>query len=331
MSLLLSLPSRLCPRQGGFAGFVAGLWLAAAVALLGAVPGSLPVAAAAEARAAAPGTFFRDCPDCPEMVVLPPGTFVLGTPGEAVPGSLVVKVPHAFALGRREVTRGEYAKFIAEAAYEPKSGCRSLDVAVARYRQDRTRSWQNPLVPALPEDSHPVSCVSFADAQAYTQWLARKTGKAYRLPSEGEWEYAARAGSTTLRPWGDEAALGCAEANGYDLVAEEVLHLGQVPVPCRDGFSDVAPVGRFHANAFGLQDLLGNVAEWTLDCVTDSYTGRAEDVRPWVWVGGCTQHVVRGGAWNSPPVALRSAARSGMEANERTDALGFRVAQGLDK
>jgi len=102
MSLNRSLPFRWFLRQGCFTGAMAGLWLAGSLALLGAVPGFLPVAAAADARAAAPGTFFRDCPDCPEMVVLPPGTFVLGTPGEAVPGSMVVKVPHAFALGRRE-------------------------------------------------------------------------------------------------------------------------------------------------------------------------------------------------------------------------------------
>jgi formylglycine-generating enzyme required for sulfatase activity len=102
-------------------------FLAAVLLLAGLQP--LSAATAAEARGASPGTFFRDCPDCPEMVVLPAGTFVLGTPGELVPGSLVVKVPRAFAMGRREVTRGEYAKFIADAGYEPKPGCRSLDAA----------------------------------------------------------------------------------------------------------------------------------------------------------------------------------------------------------
>ena len=329
--MLLSRLSALFRRSRRFAVrcLAPRPFLAAVLLLAGLQP--LSAATAAEARGALPGTFFRDCPDCPEMVVLPAGTFVLGTPGELVPGSLVVKVPRAFAMGRREVTRGEYAKFVADSGYEPKPGCRSLDTAAGSYRLDRTRTWQNPLVPAAPTDSHPVSCVSLADAQAYAQWLARKTGQRYRLPSEGEWEYAARAGTTTLRPWGDEPALGCAEANGYDLGAEDLWRLGQPAVPCRDGFSDVAPVGRLHANAFGLQDLLGNVAEWTLDCLTDHYTGRAEDVRPWVWVGGCSQHVVRGGAWNSPPAALRSAARSGAEPNERNDALGFRVAQELDK
>lgn len=324
-----SLSSR--PLSGTFALAVAWLLFAALVSPFGAWLGAVPQAVAAERASAAPGTFFRDCPDCPEMVVLPAGTFMLGTPGEPVPGSQVAKVPRAFAIGRREVTRGEYAKFIADAAYEPKPGCRSLDLLAGRYRLDRTRTWQNPLLPAAVTESHPVSCVAFADAQAYAQWLARKTGRAYRLPSEGEWEYAARAGTTTLYPWGDEPALACAEANGYDLVAEDVLHLGQPPLPCRDGFNDVAPAGRFHANAFGLQDMLGNVAEWTLDCLTDSYVGRADDVRPWVWVGGCTQRVVRGGAWNSPPAALRSAARSGAEANERNDALGFRLVQELEK
>lgn len=279
----------------------------------------------------APGTDFRDCPDCPEMVVVPAGAFLMGTPGESLPGATVVKVPRPFALGRREVTRGEYAKFIADTAYEPKPGCRSFDVGSGRVLFDRTRTWQNPLVPALPQETHPVTCLSQADAAAYAQWLARKTGKSYRLPSEAEWEYAARAGSAARYSWGDDLAFACGEANVYDLGAEDLLHLGTAPAPCRDGQTDIATAGRYHANAYGLQDLIGNVAEWTQDCVTDSYVGRPEDTRPWVWVGGCTQRVVRGGSWRSPVRALGVAARTGVDADERNDALGFRVALELDK
>ena len=279
----------------------------------------------------APGTDFRDCPECPEMVVVPAGAFVMGTPAEPLPGALVVKVPRPFAVGRREVTRAEYAKFIAETAYEPKVGCRSFDVGSGRVLFDRTRTWQNPLVPAVPQDTHPVTCVSQADAAAYAQWLARKTGKPYRLPSEAEWEYAARAGSAARYPWGEELAFACGEANAYDLGAEDLLHLGSAPAPCRDGQTDIATVGRYHANAYGLQDLLGNVAEWTQDCMTDSYLGRPEDTRPWVWVGGCAQRVVRGGSWRSPVTALAVAARTAVDANERNDALGFRVALEFDK
>ena len=117
----------------------------------------------------------------------------------------------------------------------------------------------------------------------------------------------------------------------YDLGAEDLLHRGFAPVPCRDGQTDLAPVGRFHANAFGLQDLVGNVAEWTQDCATDNYVGRPEDSRAWVWVGGCTQRVARGSSWRSPVSALATVARAGVDAEERNDALGFRVASELEK
>ncbi len=306
-------------------------------------------AAPVAAEVHAPGVAYRDCADCPDMVVVPAGVFVMGTPSAAANVGLpetpaseraswlaettatVVHLPHAFAMGRREITRGEFARFITDSGYEPKAGCRTLDATSGRYRPDRTRTWLNPARPAIPEEAHPVSCVSHADAQAYAQWLARKTGKAYRLPSEAEWEYAARAGSPTVFPWGDDPAAGCRDANAYDLGAADTLKLNVSALACRDGFADVAPVGRFHANAYGLQDMLGNVAEWTLDCMTDSYVGRPADARPWIWVGGCAEHVVRGGGWNSPSGQLRSAARSAALADERNDALGFRVAVELDK
>jgi formylglycine-generating enzyme len=313
-----------------------------------------PPGAAADARAA--GSVFRDCPDCPEMVVVPAGAFVMGTPAvgtllgtpllagaEPAPAAgrlprslraestpVGIRVARPYALGRHEVTRAEYARFVAETDYEPKAGCRLLDDAAGRYVDDRARGWLNPPRPAVPRDDHPVTCVSFADATAYAQWLARKTGKPYRLPGEAEWEYAARAGAATLRPWGDEPALGCSEANGYDLGAADLLRLGTAAAACRDGYTDLAPVGSLRANAFGLGDLLGNVAEWTQDCATDSYVGRPEDTRPWVWVGGCTRRIVRGGGWNSPPALVRSAARVEQEATDRHDALGFRVALDLD-
>ncbi len=238
--------------------------LLAATLLL--VSAALPQAESAEVRAAqastpAPGTDFRDCADCPEMVVVPSGAFVMGVPGASLPGSLVVQAPRAFAMGRREVTRGQFARFIADTAYEPKAGCRSFDRTSGRVLFDRTRTWQNPLTPATPLEQHPVACLAFADAQAYVQWLARKTGKPYRLPSEAEWEYAARAGTSTAYPWGESLAFACGEGNVYDLGAEDLFHLGHAPAPCRDGEPELAPVGRFHANAFGLQDLIGNVAE----------------------------------------------------------------------
>jgi formylglycine-generating enzyme required for sulfatase activity len=300
------------------------------VALLAVATGA---ARAAEAPRP-PGTVFRSCGDCPEMVAVPAGTFVMGTPGAAAAAgaaraegdAAVVRVPRAFALGRLEVTRAQYAKFIAESGHEPQAGCRTWDPALGRFSDDARRDWRNPATPAAPLDDHPVSCVSFADALAYVQWLARETGARYRLPSEAEWEYAARAGSATLRHWGDDAAAGCGDANAYDLVAQAQYRLGWPPAPCRDGYADLAPVGQLRANAFGLHDVIGNVREWVQDCATGSYVGRPADARAWEWLGGCRERVLRGGSWRSPPAAARSAWRDAEGAGARADDAGFRVA-----
>jgi formylglycine-generating enzyme required for sulfatase activity len=280
-----------------------------------------------------PGSSFRDCDDCPEMVVLPAGSFVMGTPGAAaVRGAaaaegevVLVTLGQPFALGRREVTRGEYARFIADSGHEPQPGCRLWDATLARFSEDGRRSWQD----IGSADELPASCISFADAQAYVQWLSARAGARYRLPSEAEWEYAARAGSTTLRPWGDDADLACEFANTYDLVAAGSYRLGWPESRCRDGHADLAPVGQFAANAFGLQDMIGNVREWVQDCATGSYVGRPRNGGAWEWIGGCGERVQRGGSWLTPPDESRSAWRSAAPAGERAADTGFRVARDL--
>jgi formylglycine-generating enzyme required for sulfatase activity len=298
----------------------------------------LPPAPGWAADARAPGSVFRDCDDCPEMVVVPAGRFVMGTPAaDSAPGiaaaetdAIVIELPRAFALGRHEVTRRQFAIFIAKSGHEPRAGCRTWDPGLGRFSENPLRGWRDPATPAAPADEHPVTCVSFADAQAYVQWLTRETGARYRLPSEAEWEYAARAGSSALRPWGDDAGAGCDQANTYDLTAVVALQLGWANAGCRDGYADVAPAGQLAANAFGLHDLIGNVREWVQDCATASYVGRPHDARAWEWLGGCRQRVQRGGSWLSPPGEARSAARFAAAAEERADDAGFRVAMDLD-
>jgi formylglycine-generating enzyme required for sulfatase activity len=280
-----------------------------------------------------PGSAFSECDVCPEMVVVPAGSFVMGTPGAAPARGtgaaegevVVVTVQRAFALGRREVTRGEYARFIADSGHEPQPGCRIWDASIGRFNEDARRGWQD----VAASDELPVSCVSFADAQAYVQWLSAKTGSRYRLPSEAEWEYAARAGGRSLRSWGDEAEDGCEFANTYDLVADARYRLGWPEARCRDGYADLAPVGQFAANAFGLQDMIGNVREWVQDCATGSYVGRPRDGRAWEWIGGCGERVQRGGSWLAPPAECRSAYRAAAPADVRAGDAGFRVALDL--
>ncbi|HEU5468434.1 MAG TPA: SUMF1/EgtB/PvdO family nonheme iron enzyme [Steroidobacteraceae bacterium] len=296
-----------------------------------------PPASRAAEGAREPGSAFTDCEGCPEMVVIPAGMFVMGTPGasgargaaSAEGETVVVEIPRAFALGRYEVTRAQYARFVADSGHEPDAGCRVWDPALSRFNDDPRRGWQEVATPAEPGDEHPVSCVSFTDAQAFVQWLSAKTGERYRLPSEAEWEYAARAGSRALRPWGDGAEHGCEFANTYDLVAAARYRLGWAEARCRDGQADLAPVGQYAANRFGLKDMIGNAREWVQDCATGSYVGRPRDARAWEWIGGCAERVQRGGSWLTPAVESRSAARWSAPAGERAGDAGFRVALDL--
>jgi formylglycine-generating enzyme required for sulfatase activity len=288
--------------------------------------------------AADPAAPFRDCADCPEIVRVPAGTFVMGTPTadpratatHAESQALIVRIPKPIGIGRVEVTRREFRAFVADAGYDVHGPCITWDDALGRFNADRNRGPENPGRPREARDDHPVACVSWNDAKAYVQWLARKTGKPYRLPSEAEWEYAARAGSSARWPWGESASDGCEFANLHDLSSRESFTFGWEAVHCRDSYPDVAPAGALRANAFGLYDMIGNVAEWLEDCYTDSYLGRPRDGRAWVWAGGCTRRVLRGGSWVSPAERARSASRDSAEAGTRADYIGFRVALDLD-
>ena len=299
-------------------------WAALGLLLLGASAG---LQAADTPRM--PGTAFRDCENCPEMVVVPAGGFVMGAPGET--GSVVIQLQHPFALGRNEVTRAEYARFIADSGHEPRPGCRNWDPVLARFNDDAQRNWQNPATPVEPMDDHPVTCVTFVDARAYVEWLARETGERYRLPSEAEWEYAARGGTTTLRPWGDAPEDGCEFANTYDVTADAAYRLGWPHAGCRDGFADLARVGLLQANSFNLYDMIGNVQEWVQDCATDSFIGRPRDARAWEWLGGCKRRIQRGGSWLTPPDRSRSAYRVAASEGDRSDDTGFRIAKDLEQ
>jgi formylglycine-generating enzyme required for sulfatase activity len=317
-------PGRLVPPLARFVA-LAGMALAA-------------VAFALPARAAAPPAPFRDCPECPAMVRVPAGAFTLGTPSasaadpatRAESQSVIVRIARPFAIGRTEVTRREFAAFVAATEYESPTNCRTWNDSLGRYADDRTRSWQNPGRPQAPRDDHPVSCVSWNDATAYAKWLARRTGKPYRLPSEAEWEYVARAGTATARHWGESAADGCAYANVFDASGRAQYLLGWNAAPCDDRFPDVAPAGALQPNAFGVHDTIGNLWEWVEDCATDSYVGRPRDGRAWVWIGGCQRRIQRGGSWITPPERARSAFRGDGAVDDRADYVGFRVALELD-
>ena len=174
-----------------------------------------------------------------------------------------------------------------------------------------------------------VACVNWNDVQAYAAWLSRETGEQYRLPSESEWEYAARAGTATARYWGEGESGQCRHANGGDASTKErYLDWPWSVASCRDGHVHTAPVGSLAANGWGLHDMLGNVWEWTEDCSNGSYEGAPSDGSAWEY-GNCSERVLRGGSWFISPSGLRAANRVGSTSGNRGSGLGFRVARTL--
>ncbi len=275
------------------------------------------------------GTVFRDCDVCPEMVVVPPGRFVMGSPeseterwGTDREGPQhEVTIARALAVGRFEVTRAQFAGFVEETKHAV-AGCTGW--TGARWRSDPARSWRE--AGFSQTDRDPVVCVSWADAQAYARWLARKTGKRHRLLSEGEWEYAARAGTATARYWGGSAEDGCRYANLGDLEMRRTLGF-EPAADCSDGHAHTAPVGSYQPNAFGLYDMLGNAWEWTGDCWHESYRGAPADGSAWAESAGCERRVARGASFSSNPRNVRSANRGDFAAATRYTHVGFRVAR----
>ena len=272
---------------------------------------------------------FQDCPECPEMVVILAGRFTMGSPdGEA--GRYAnegpqheVRISHSFALGKYEVTKSELELFVDETGLVT-DGCRVLDGT--RWKADDSRGWRDPGFPQ--GEHHPAVCVNWEDAKKYVDWLSRKTGKEYRLPSESEWEYAVRAGTTTARFWGDDPASACTYADVADQTTKRSHKVIQTFHSCEDGFVYTAPVGSFRANPFGLHDMLGNVWEWVEDCWNPSYSGAPKEGGAWT-SGDCTRRVVRGGSWGLAPGDVRSAKRNWFDAPNRSSVLGFRVARTL--
>jgi formylglycine-generating enzyme required for sulfatase activity len=260
---------------------------------------------------------FRDCPDCPEMVVIPAGRVLMGS-SEKEPERFDSEGPQHlvslrwFALGKYDVTVAEFRAFVKETGYE--AGACSWPEGT---------SWQSSgFVPAAP-----VVCVNWHDAQAYIAWLntklrgsssgTAKTDGPYRLPSEAEWEYAARAGTVTARWWGDSIGIGNANCNGCGSIWDN---------------RQLAPVDSFSPNPFGLYGMLGNVWQWTEDCWNESYVGAPNGGAPWT-TGDCGKRVLRGGSWSNLPKFVRSAARNRDDIARRgfdyASYAGFRVAMTL--
>ncbi len=307
--------------------------LAAAMLALAGLP-----AQASDASPAA-GQTLKDCTDCPTLVVLPAGSFLMGS-AESEKGRRRnegpqhrVHIGYRLAVGQYEVSKGEFARFVNASGYQAEldkgRACHVLDGST--WGESRQHGWHNPGYAVT--DAHPVSCVSWHDAQAYLAWLNRQVpGKGYRLLSEAEWEYAARAGQAGRHAWGDDDALteACAHANGMDESGKAQISGVTWPgVNCSDGaaFPVAGPV--FKPNAFGLYNMAGNVWEWVQDVGRADYVGAPTDGSAWIEGGEPASRGTRGGAWFSYPAALRSAYRGKSPSDFRGGGVGFRIARTL--
>jgi formylglycine-generating enzyme required for sulfatase activity len=281
-----------------------------------------------------PKDSFKECQNCPEMVVVPAGEFLMGSSQDEIDNDLAianeapqhkVAVKQSIAIGRFEITRDQYTAFVNASGYKGSGRCVTFEQNVPRERENR--SYLDPGY--VQAGNHPAVCVSWNDAQAYGDWLSKTTGKTYRLPSEAEYEYAARAGGTARYGFTDDPANLCRFVNGADQTAKTAGLPPTAPyMACSDGFPFTAPAGSFAPNAFGLHDLIGNVWEWTADCYVDNYRSAASDSAPRNETG-CTAHAVRGGDWFSTAASLRPAVRAKASPDAHNDDIGFRVARVL--
>ncbi len=269
--------------------------------LLTAAMWCFPVPVPAQSPLPAAGAEFRDCPDCPPMVVVPQQKFTMGSPGSEK-GRLKsegpqhsVRIAYGLAIAKHEVTFAEWDACVAD------GGCRP---------RTRDEGWGRGAMPVIH--------VSWRDAHVYTAWLSKRTGQNYRLLSEAEWEYGARAGAHTQYSWGSVASHGHANYGKDECCG------GQVDGT--DQWETTSPAESFPANAFGLHDMLGNVWEWVEDCWNETHTGAPVDgsVRT---TGDCDRRIMRGGSWSSMPVRIRAAFRDAYPPDDRGEIIGFRVAR----
>jgi formylglycine-generating enzyme required for sulfatase activity/DNA-binding winged helix-turn-helix (wHTH) protein len=308
---------------------VGSIFLVGRLPALVANPGFIkPVASASATRPK-----FKDCADCPEMVALPVGEFMMGSPkdqrgrqsDEGLPRRVVI--PRRIAIGKFEVTVDQFYAFATETGMAVGEACQ----IIVRFDGRGRSPWGPPEAsfrqPGFDvSGSQPVVCISWHEAQAYMAWLSRRTGKPYRLPTEAEWEYAARAGTSTMYSFGDDETALCSYARFADLGSGFEWRGG-----CR---SDTVapgpiPVGSLRPNPWGIFDMHGNAWEWVEDCWTPNASEMPTDGSAFSRPGGCELGVMRGGGWAAPYTKLRSATRWPTRATSHYHHLGFRVALSL--
>jgi serine/threonine-protein kinase PpkA len=300
-------------------------------------PGYLPFQRQLDLTADSTETVRATLIPAPQLVSITGGCFQMGSPASEA-GREDDERQHRvcvddFKLAQHEVTVAAFRAFVEASGYRTDAernvgspGCYAYDQSDKdnNWAYRAWASWRKPNKYQPNQDAHPVSCVSWNDAQTYLAWLNEQSSARYRLPTEAEWEYAARAGTRTARFWGNDANAACSYANVADTTKLPNNRGWNNRHECSDGHAFVTTVGRYRANAWGLHDLLGNVSEWTCSQYDAGYGG-AE--------GRCTNangsgsRALRGGSWDYDPQGLRSAYRGTLSPDNRTSYLGFRLAQ----
>ncbi len=281
---------------------------------------------------------FRDCAVCPEMKFLPPGSYTKGSPASLVneldwerhisgvrilweSPQVDITIEKPFAIARFEVTRDQFAEFVKATGHETQPHC--VVWAGDWDTGENGKSWRDPGIPQASD--HPAVCVSKNDARAYAAWLSEITGRTYRLPTEAEWEYASRAGSTTVYPWGDDGSEVCRYGNIADATMGGAFP-ARAHQTCNDTWLYTSPAGMFEPNAWGLYDMIGNAWEWVADCWMPNHSAMPGDGAA-VSTGFCDESPLRGGAYGTGPLFTRSATRGGPDPEDmRQSWIGFRVA-----
>jgi formylglycine-generating enzyme len=300
------------------------------------ITAALPACTSTGSRDSAP-----ECEHCPEMVVVPAGVAVLGAsatdrfanPDERPERRFPIR--KAFAVSRYEVTRAQYEAFV-RATNRPIGGdCLTDRAQRGNWVIDAATTFRDPGFAQAGD--HPVACVSWEEAQAYVAWLNSQTSGGYRLLTESEWEYVARAGAAenAVYPWGDDEAKGCSFANGFDQTTM-VTYGGMDtsgyktfdPLSCTDGWLNTSPVGSLAPNGFGIYDIIGNVGEWVEDCHSASHDAAAESGSPPL-IEPCPRRMMKGGSWGTLAHNLRIAERVPYPATHRDDSIGIRIARTL--
>jgi formylglycine-generating enzyme required for sulfatase activity len=270
------------------------------------------------------GKHFRDFADAPEMVVVPAGRFIMGSPPEELgrdpdegPQREIV-IARPFAVGRFAVTRGQYGAFVRATNRPDGPDCYADRGHSGTWKYEKGLTWHDPGFRQTPLD--PAVCINMDDVRAYIAWLNARTKGGYRLLSEAEYEYAARAGATTRFPWGDTVTHSLANLGGDPCCGGKVEG--------HDRWMYTSPGGAFGANRFGLSDMQGNIWEFVADCYTPTLAAVPADGAA-VITDPCEKNVIRGAGWDDPPSYLRSANRYKQLPTIRGSVTGFRLARTL--